>query len=147
MQSTSVPALVIRRTYGVPPERVYAAWTDPQLAQRFLCPDEVKVAEIELDPRIGGRYRIVMQQPDGERIVVRGVYRDVRPVERLSMTWSWEEDDPKDQYETLLTIDFARAGTGTELTLTHERFATQRSRDNHEHGWNSILDKMKGLQQ
>lgn len=145
MQTPVVPGLLIRRVFNASPQRVYEAWTDPALAQQFLCPGDVKIAEIELDVRIGGSYRIVMQQPDGERLVVGGVYREVLPAQRLSMTWRWEEDDPKDEYDTLLTIDFAPHGSGTELTLTQEQFKKAESRDNHEHGWNLILDNMERL--
>ncbi len=145
MQSTSIPALMIRRVLKASPQRVYQAWTDPALAQQFMCPSEVTVPEIALDVRVGGSYRIVMQREDGEQLVVRGTYRDVRPNERLSMTWQWEEDDPKDEYETLLTIDLTPHGSGTELTLTHEHFQSAQSRTNHEGGWNSMLDKMDGL--
>ncbi len=144
MQST-IPALVIRRILNAPPQRVYEAWTNPQLAQQFLCPGDTRIAEISLDVRAGGAYRIVMQKPDGELLPVRGVYQEVLPGKRLSMTWRWEEDEPEDEYDTLLSIDFAPHGNGTELTLTHERFAREESRNNHEHGWNLILDNMEKL--
>ncbi len=144
MQST-IPALVIRRILNAPPQRVYEAWTNPQLAQQFLCPGDTRIAEISLDVRAGGAYRIVMQKPDGELLPVRGVYQEVLPGKRLPMTWRWEEDEPEDEYDTLLSIDFAPHGNGTELTLTHERFAREESRNNHEHGWNLILDNMEKL--
>lgn len=145
MQSTTVPALVLRRVYRAAPERVYQAWTDPALAKQFLCPFDVTIPEISFDVRKGGAYHIVMLKADGERLVVRGVYRDVQPARRLSMTWKWEEDDPKDEHETLLTVDFKPADGGTELTLTHEQFATAESRSNHEGGWTSILEKLEKL--
>jgi len=145
MQATPVPGLLLRRTLNAPPERVYEAWTNPKVAQQFICPESVTVPAIELDVRVGGAYRIVMRKEDGEEIVVRGVYREVVPNRRLAMTWRWEEDDPKDEYDTLLSIDFSPHGSGTELTLRHEQFAKAESRDNHEHGWSSILDKLEGL--
>jgi uncharacterized protein YndB with AHSA1/START domain len=144
MQST-IPALVIRRILNAPPERVYQAWTNTSLATEFLCPQEVTVADVALDVRVGGAYHIAMRKSDGEVWTVRGVYRDVQPNRRLSMTWKWDEENPADEQETLLTIDLAPHGSGTELTLTHERFASEESRNNHEHGWNSLLDKMEKL--
>jgi uncharacterized protein YndB with AHSA1/START domain len=145
MQSTTVPALVIRRVYHAPPERVYEAWTNPEIAKQFLGPYEVKAQEVEMDVRVGGAYHIVMLKPDGERLTARGTFREVIPGKRISMTWKWDEDDPKEEYETLLTLEFARAGGDTELTLTHERFPTLENRDNHEHGWTSIVDKLTAI--
>lgn len=145
MQSPVVPGLLVHRVLNASPQRVYQAWTDPALAQKFLSPGEVQIAEISLEVRVGGSYRIVMQKPGGERLVVGGVYREVVPERRLVMTWRWEEDDPNDEYDTLLTVEFAPHGNGTALTLRHDRFAKPESRDNHEHGWNLILDKMENL--
>ena len=145
MPSTTVPALVLRRVYRATPQRVYEAWTNPELAKQFLCPESVTIADVAMDVRTGGSYHIVMQKEDGERLTVRGTYRDVQPAKRLSMTWKWEEDDPKDEYDTVLTIEFAPVDGGTELTLTHEGFQKEQNRSNHEYGWTSILDKLTKL--
>ena len=138
----TVPAIVLRRTYHAPRQRVFDAWTKPELAAKFLGPGEVTVPEIEMDVRTGGAYRITMLMPDGERMIARGTYRDVRAPERLSMTWSWEEDDPKDEHESLLTLEFNELAGETELVLTHEQLASVESRDRHEHGWALILDAL-----
>lgn len=145
MQSTTIPALVIRRVLNAPPQRVYQAWTQPELAKQFMCPEDVTIPEASFDVRVGGGYRIVMKKPDGEELVVRGTYRDVQPNKRLEMNWTWEEDRPEDEQDTLLVIEFAPHGSGTELTLTQSQFSKAESRTNHEGGWNSILDKMEKL--
>lgn len=142
---TTIPALVIRRTLNASPQRVYEAWTQPSLATEFICPEDITVDEVSLDVRVGGAYHIAMRRPDGEVWTVRGVYQDVQPGKRISMTWKWDEENPEDEQETLLTIDLAPHGSGTELTLTQERFTSEESRGNHEHGWNSLLDKMERL--
>jgi uncharacterized protein YndB with AHSA1/START domain len=142
---TTVPSLVIRRTYDVAPERVYQAWTTPEVAKQFLGPDDVKAAEVDMDVRVGGTYHIVMQMSDGERWTVGGTYREVVPARRLQMTWRWQEDDPKDEHETLLTLEFNPHNGGTELVLTHEKFASQESRDGHLRGWEAILDALRSV--
>lgn len=144
MTVSTVPALVLRRVYDVPRERLYQAWTDPTLAKEFLCPEGVTISEVSMDVRVGGEYRIVMQHAD-EALPVSGVYREVRPPERLSMTWTWEEDEGVPTHETLLTLEFNVMGSGSELVLTHERLASVESRDRHTEGWNSILDKFAEL--
>lgn len=142
---TTIPALVIRRILNASPQRVYEAWTQPRLATEFICPEDITVDEVSLDVRVGGSYHIAMRRPDGEVWTVRGVYQDVQPGKRLAMTWKWDEEHPADEQETLLTIELTPHGRGTELTLTHERFTSEESRGNHEHGWNSMLDKMEKL--
>ncbi|HEX3369896.1 MAG TPA: SRPBCC domain-containing protein [Candidatus Cybelea sp.] len=139
------PALVLRRTYAAPRQRVFDAWTTPELAVKFLGPSDVTVPEIQMDVRTGGTYKIGMLMTDGERWYVGGTYREVRPPERLVMTWRWEEDKPEDEHESLLTLEFNERDGGTELVLTHEQFATDESRDGHEKGWAEILDKLGTL--
>ncbi|HEY4433817.1 MAG TPA: SRPBCC domain-containing protein [Candidatus Cybelea sp.] len=136
------PALVLRRTYAAPRQRVFDAWTTPELAVKFLGPDGVTVPEVQMDVRTGGSYKIGMQMSDGERWYVGGTYREVRPPERIVMTWRWEEDKPEDEHESLLTLEFNERDGGTELVLTHERLASDESRDGHEKGWAAILEKL-----
>ena len=139
---SAVPALVLRRTYKAPRQRVYDAWTEPELAAKILGPGDVTVPEIEMDVRTGGTYRLMMLMPDGERMKVGGTYREVRAPERLAMTWRWEEDDPADEFDTLLTLDFNEVAGGTELVLTHEQLSSVESRDRHADGWGKILDQI-----
>lgn len=141
--TTVVPALVLSRIYNAPPERVYDAWTNPGAVGKFLGPNPVNVVDIQMDVRAGGKYSLVMVRPDGERLPVRGEYRDVQRPKRLSMTWRWEEDNPADEYDTLLTLQFLDRGGKTELVLTHEQFATAESRNNHQEGWTAILDQLE----
>lgn len=135
----AAPAIVLRRVYAAPRQRVFDAWTKPELAIQFLGGGDVEVADVAMDVRTGGAYNIAMRMPDGERWNVGGIYQEVRPPERLSMTWRWDEDNPEDEYDTLLTLEFNEADGGTELVLTHERFANVDSRNRHEGGWAKIM--------
>jgi uncharacterized protein YndB with AHSA1/START domain len=141
----SVPAIVLRRTYQAPRQRVFDAWTTPEIAAKFLGPGEITVPEIELDVRAGGAYRIVMLLPDGERYIATGTYREVRAPERLSMTWRWHEDDPADEHDSLLTLDFNEVAGGTELVLTHEQLKSVESGERHTEGWTQILDQLPAV--
>ncbi len=139
------PALVLRRTYAAPRQRVFDAWTKPELAMKFLGTGDVTVPEVRMDVRTGGSYNIVMRMPDGELWNVRGTYREVRAPERLVMTWRWEEGRPEDEHDTLLTVEFNDLDGGTELVLTHEQFASEDSRDRHQEGWAKIVERFAAL--
>ena len=90
--------------------------------------------------RVGGAYRLTILQPSGEEYVAKGVYKEITPPAKLSYTWTWEEDTPAQEHETLLTIEFISLGEQTEVILTHENLASVASRDNHLRGWNQWLD-------
>ncbi len=142
---TSVPALYLRRTYSASPARVYEAWTTSELLARFLGPGDVQARVPEFDARIGGRFRIEMHRPDAEAYVAYGEIRELVPNARIVMTWTWEEDDPADERETMLTIELTPNGTGTDLELTHTQLASLDSRERHAEGWNAILDQFAEL--
>jgi uncharacterized protein YndB with AHSA1/START domain len=146
MSNTNAPtvaALVLRRTYKAPIQRVFDAWTNPVTLQRWFCPDDMTIPEMHFDPQVGAPYRITMRKSDGELFIVFGQIREVRSPERLRMTWQWEDDDGKPEgNETLLTLDFHARGNETELVLTHENLTNEESRAGHERGWNQGLDKL-----
>ncbi len=129
--------LDFRRLYKQSPAAVYAAWTDPAQLKIWWRPHAgFGEPEVSLDLRVGGRYRIVMHAPDGQIHRVGGVYRDVQPGRKLVFTWAWESTPDR---ESLVTLEFKAAGPGTELLLTHHRFADTASRDRHQNGWNGCI--------
>jgi uncharacterized protein YndB with AHSA1/START domain len=141
--TTAPTTLILKHTFNASPERVYRAWTDPKILREFMCPGEMKCTEVQTDVRVGGNYRIVMVQPDGEEFIATGTYRELVPNTRIVCTWSWEEDDPALARETILTLVFAPRGAQTELTLTHENFRDEQQRDNHGEGWDAIFTMLE----
>ena len=132
--------LHIRRHYAHSVAVLYAAWTDADQMKRWMGPaDGFGDAEITMDVRVGGRYRFVMHAPDGEIHRVGGVFREVVANRRLAFTWAWESTPDR---ASLVTVEFATVGEGSELRLTHERFADEDARDHHLAGWNGCLDRL-----
>src|SRR6185369_8573475 len=78
--------LVVRRVLPAPRERVFAAWLDPESLAQWMRPDTVAATVVEVDPRVGGRFRIAMQRGDGE-VEHRGEYLTIDPPRRLEFTW------------------------------------------------------------
>ena len=136
-------SLILVRTIKAPPEKVFAAWTEPETLKRWMAPgDDMTVALAETDLRVGGRYRIVMRETNGTEHRVGGIYREIVPGKKLSFTWAWESTP---ENESLVTIELRKNGTGTELTLTHVKFATDQARDMHNQGWSGCLAKLERL--
>jgi uncharacterized protein YndB with AHSA1/START domain len=136
---TTKPSLTIKRRFDAPPAQVFSAWTDPEKIKRWMGPGEVKALGVESDLRPGGRYRWLMQAPNGEAHDVGGVYREVIPDRKLVFTWTWKSTPER---ESLVTVDITPDGTGTLLTLTHEHFFDEDVRDRHQHGWSGAMDKL-----
>ena len=131
--------LEIRRHFRAPVAAVYAAWTDPAELAEWMAPsDDFGPTEATVDLRVGGRFRLDMHMPDGTVCGHSGFYREVVPERKLVYTWA--RDSAPDQV-SIVTVTFTAAGDGTDLSLTHERFADTKTRDEHSHGWAGCLER------
>jgi uncharacterized protein YndB with AHSA1/START domain len=108
--------------------------------KRWMGPEGVTPLRAEIDPRVGGRYRLVMRSPDGEEHDVSGVYREVVPNEKLVFSWAWKTTPER---QSQVTILIKPDGDGSLLTLTHEHLHDEDVRDRHQHGWTGSLDKLE----
>jgi uncharacterized protein YndB with AHSA1/START domain len=142
VNQATLPAVYIRRRFEAPPQRVYDAFANVGTFAELIRPENVKLVEAAADVRAGGEYKLVFRMPDDDVWSLRGNYREVSPPNRLALTWTWTEDDPKDEQQTLLTLEFAPDGDGTQLTLRQELFSREESRSSHESGWTECLDKL-----
>jgi uncharacterized protein YndB with AHSA1/START domain len=143
--------LQLTRVFDAPRELVFQAWTDAhQFKQWFgaaAC-DGASLQSAKVDARVGGKYRLQVQKDDGEFYTTVGTYREVKPPERLVFTWQFEKDGSGEEFgevepcEMVVTLEFKARGQQTELTLTHEKFASGESRDRHEQGWTRCLNEL-----
>jgi uncharacterized protein YndB with AHSA1/START domain len=139
----SKPSLTLKRQLKATPEKVYAAWTQPeQMIRWWGVTPHPKTPIAETDLRVGGRYRVQFWGLDGEHHSVGGVYREVVPNRKLVFTWAWQSTPER---ESQVTIDIKPATDGSLLTLIHEQFADEKARDDHGVGWNRALDNLEAL--
>ena len=145
MTSRSDPfVLRLRRLLPAPPERVFATLTRPEHVARWWGPRLFTTPEVELDLRVGGRYRFTMQPPDGDRFHVSGEFLEITPPSRLAYTFRWDEPTADDR-ETVVTLTLDEVGEATELSLRQGEFATGERLDLHRRGWSDSLDKLSAL--
>jgi len=132
--------LQIKRTFKAPRDKVFKAWTDPTVLKQWFAPsDDFSVPIADIDLRVGGKYRIAMQAPDGAQHIAIGTYREVAPSQKLVFTWTWEKSPMP---ETLVTVEFNERAGSTEMVFTHELFPSVEERDHHNKGWIGCLDRL-----
>jgi len=134
------PSLTLKRRLNAPPEKVFAAWTEPKKIVKWFGPDVGPVKQASADVRVGGRYAVEFRTEDGEQHHVSGVYREVVPNQKLVFAWAWRTMPER---ESLVTVLIKPDGRGSILTLIHEQFFDEAARDRHRQGWTGCLDKLE----
>jgi uncharacterized protein YndB with AHSA1/START domain len=132
--------VTIRKKLPASREEVFDAWLDAEGMRQWMRPGSVADCEAVLDPRVGGRFRIVMKAP-GAEYVNHGEFLLLERPSKLVFTWissRWANQ------ETLVTVELHARGPECELVLTHERFPTEYSVQQLETGWGQILEKLSG---
>jgi len=133
--------LYIRRMFDAPRALVFKAWTESAQAAHWWGPQGFEITSCTMDVRPGGTYRIAMRSPQGTVHTKRGVYREVVPDERLVFTYAWEDAAGELGHETVVTVRFADEDGKTRLTLHQAFFESVASRDSHQGGWTSCMDR------
>jgi uncharacterized protein YndB with AHSA1/START domain len=140
--------LIVRRVLNAPAELAFKTWTSAEHIRQWMRPEPgMVIPSASMDLRVGGKFRIQMQMPDGEFFTAVGAFQEVNAPRRLVYTWDWEKDGSGTEFgevegnESLITVEFLEKGERrTEMVLTHTRFATVEKRDSHAQGWSRITE-------
>ena len=149
VQKPDNTTLILKRMLKAPQELAFRAWTTAEHIQQWMRPEPGMVVPlVSMDLRVGGKYRIQTKTSEGEFFTAVGEFHEVKVPERLVYTWDGEKDGSGTEFgdvegkASLITVEFLNQGELTELVLTHSRFATVESRDNHAQGWDRIVESL-----
>lgn len=136
----------VRRHLTAPPERVFAAFTSGEVVAQWLTPSPaVKLTVLELDFREGGRYRFAYDTPQGQRMLVGGVYVKIQAPTLLKFSWLIEPPDLHAGIESQVTVSVTPSGTGSDVVVWHERFEREDANARHAEGWAGALEQLQQL--
>jgi uncharacterized protein YndB with AHSA1/START domain len=136
--------LAMERGLEAAPEVVFSAFSEASELAKWWGPEGFTVPGLSFQARVGEKYRIEMQPPEGEPFYLAGEFREVDPPARLAYTFAWEDPDP-DDVETLVDLSFWDRGGSTEVALTQGPFKTEARRALHRDGWTDSFDKLEAL--
>ena len=138
--------ILITREFDAPRQRVYRAWTTPELVRRWWHANRGEVTVIEIDLRVGGTWRYVMVAQGGFEVGFHGEYREIVPNERIVSTEVYEG---MPEGEALNTLTFTETDGRTTLTLLVQH-QNKAHRDGHvesgmEDGLQDALDLLEQI--
>lgn len=136
--------ILINREFDAPRHLVYRAYTEPDLIRRWWAGDRGEVTSIEVDLRVGGRWRYVMTANAGFEVAFHGEYREIVPDERIVST---EVFEGMPDAQAVDTVTFTEVDGRTTLTILVEH-DSKANRDAHvatgmEDGLQEALDHLE----
>jgi uncharacterized protein YndB with AHSA1/START domain len=115
------------------PETIFPFLTDPEKHKLW------EGTEVELDPRPGGIYRVLIA---GE-YQAAGEFVEVVPNERIVMTFGWDmPGNPITPGSTTVEYTLVPEGGKTRLRLRHTGLPDQNALDQHTEGWDHYLERL-----
>ena len=148
--SASDRELVLTRIIDAPRQKLFRAWTDPELLKQWFAPLPYTTPVAQTDVRPGGSSLIVMRGPDGNEFPNRGVYLEVVPNERLVFTDAYVKAwEPSEKPFITVILTFKDQGGKTKYTAC-VRHWTVADRETHEkmgfhQGWGQCADQLAAL--
>jgi uncharacterized protein (TIGR03086 family) len=140
--------IVMTRTFAAPRHLIWEALTRPELLKRWLGVfDGWTMPTCEIDLRVGGAYQYVWRGPDGSRLGMHGLFREIVPPERIVYTEAFDESWYPG--EALVTAVLDEQTGQTTLTMT-SLFESREGRDmalqsGMEHGVAAGYDALDGV--
>jgi uncharacterized protein YndB with AHSA1/START domain len=136
--------ILITREFDAPKHLVYRAYTTPELVERWWSGERGTVTSVEIDLRVGGRWRYVMVANAGFEVAFHGEFQEIVPNERLVSTEVFE-GMPEGQAMDTLTLTEHDGRTTLTLLVEHDK---PEHRDAHiesgmEGGMQEAMDKLE----
>ena len=106
-------SISVTTEFAVPPQRVYDAWLSASDLRHWMS------ADVEIDPVIGGEYRLTWDTEDGE-FAVQGTFLDLVPGRTIVLTWTPVDPGGQTVHPAVeLRLEFREYGnSGSTLTQT-----------------------------
>jgi uncharacterized protein YndB with AHSA1/START domain len=120
--------ILITREFDAPKHLVYRAWTTPELVKRWWSGHQGEMTIVEIDLRVGGRWRYVMVADGGHEVAFHGEYREIVPDQRIVNTEVYEMPGAPEGEGALNIVTFTEVDGRTALTLLVQA-ASKQDRD------------------
>jgi uncharacterized protein YndB with AHSA1/START domain len=150
-----VKPITIRRTFDLPIDTIWKAWTEPGSFKKWWGPDGYTCTSCTIDLSIGGKGLANMKGPDGKEIWSTMTYTEIAPMRKIvyddnfsdskgnpvaasyyDMPGEWPAEGNK------VTVTFEELNGKTNMLLEHEGIPEDMQEDCI-NGWQESLDKIE----
>lgn len=141
--------IVVEGAFRASVDKVWRAWTEPDRMIRWFGENVEDFSSVDVDLRVGGRWRCEMSRSSAKSERIEGEYLVVERHARLVFTWSHVRElasgDVEATPQSTVSVTFRTIEGGTEVALRHENIQTEGGRKGVSNGWNNCFARLAGL--
>jgi len=137
--------IVLTRVFDAPQQMVYDAFSKPELLKQWFGPRCWSLAVCEVDHRVGGEFRFVLEGPNGQRMGMRGVYREIAPPNRSVHVESYDDYPGESIVTSVLTEEMGRTTLTATITYPSREIRDMVAKSGMEHGAAESYDKLADM--
>lgn len=144
-------ALKIERIINCTPDKIWKAWTDPELLPIWFCPKPWYVKDVSMDLRTGGQSRMTMCGPNGEEFPNHGLILEAIENQSLVSTDAFTEAwIPSARAFMVLDVKLKDLGDGTTHYCASAHHWNKENMEEHEKmgfhdGFGKMTDQLEEL--
>jgi uncharacterized protein YndB with AHSA1/START domain len=158
--------IIIERVFDASREKVWEAWTNPEIVKKWWGPEHFYAPSIKVDFRVGGKYIYAMHGPKGtefdKNMYSAGEYKEIVPMEKLVVTDYFSDENGNKMSaqqqglpdgmpsEMVVTVLFEEVENGkTKLSIIYSPQSEEQyvamNQSGMKEGWGTSLDKMAAV--
>ena len=145
MNDATNRTLILKKTFDVPVNLVWEAWTQPEHLIQWWAPKGMKINVIEHDFRIGGKWKYSMPMPDGNEFISEGEYSEIEEFKKIVTSANFR---PMTEGVELHVL-FEENGDKTNFTFSvihpTQEYCKQQEKMGFYNGWGSAFDRLDTL--
>jgi uncharacterized protein YndB with AHSA1/START domain len=141
--------VVVEGYYAVPPAKVFAAWTDPEIVVKWFgrAPNSLLSADIDLRP--DGGWKFLLSADDVAASWFEGRYLEILPGEKLVFSWAHvsapADGEAERTPDSRVEVNFTPQGSGTFVRLVHSAVRREDARRGIGMGWEASFGAIRDL--
>jgi uncharacterized protein YndB with AHSA1/START domain len=137
--------LTIKKTFNVPVEVVWEAWTQPEHIVKWWAPKGMSINVVKHDFKVGGTWKYTMPMPDGNEFTSEGVYSEIIKLKKIVTSANFRPMTEGVEMRSL----FEKDGDKTHFTFSvvhpTEEYRIQQEKMGFYNGWGSALTRLESV--
>ncbi len=136
--------LSTEKTFKVNVKDLYYAWTNEKALKQWWKPGGRILNSVEAEVKESGIIKYIFEEVNDSSLIVEGVYKEVKPEEKLVYTWNWNLNNAAVKNgEYTLTVEFSEAEDESKIIVHQDENIDEEGIHPNKDGWKKALEDLE----